>query len=228
MRGWTFGPGWGMRGTACAVVAVGSGLLASAPCSAQFIGAEVGTSSSDYRELADSRNVGARLAIPLGPTLSLTAHARRIWDSQEWERSRCSGLVEPGRECPEELFQGDFSLTSLGVGLLVDLALTDRMDLFFGADWSRYSVDGRWTSTESDARVGVFPEEATTDWGYFAGLFFRFWDNAGVSLTARRESPEFSACGADAYFPFCEAQQISALDVGLQWKPRVPGGRGRR
>jgi hypothetical protein len=185
---------------------------------AQSVGADLGGALSGYREIDGALALDVSLTIPTGLGFELLARAGETVGLKEWERSVCSGFIQPGQDCPTAVFQGDFFLTSLGLGVLVNQRLGPRTDLFFGGDLSRYWISGEWKS--GDYRVGPMPSRPGSGWGVLVGVYRRIWANSGVRVTLRRETPDFAACGADAYFPFCQREPVTSLKVGIQRRVR--------
>lgn len=96
--------------------------------------------------------------------------------------------------------------------------LDPRTDLFISVDLSLHWLAGQWKSGR--ARIGAMPDGAGSGWGVQVGAYRRVWKTAGLRVSLRHEMPGFSACGEDAYFPFCRSKGVTSLLMGIQRKVR--------
>jgi hypothetical protein len=136
--------------------------------------------------------------------------------NNEWRTSPCTGLVLPDQSCAEETFDGDFTLTSVGLGLLMTQPLSNDSEFFASAEYSRFWVGGEWKGRDTGARIGQVPDEGVSGWGWQVGIFRQFWNDGGLRISVRQDLPNFSTCGEDAYFPFCGSKAITSILVGYQ------------
>lgn len=190
-------------------------LLLPVSAAAQRVGASVGVASSDYRELASPLALGLHGSVPLVGWLHARVDYRRYPDGQRWTRSTCQGLVPPDRSCPDDLFEGDFTLNALGVGLMVVAPLAATVTASAGAQRSWTSADGVWRGRESGVTTGRAPDQWESGWSYLASIAYRLGPRIDLSVQARVDHPEIEDCIADGYSGFCEQHPVRSLQLGV-------------
>ena len=209
----------GMLKRICRAIAITSGLLMVGPpttATGQFVGLDFGGAISGYRELNGAVGGDFSIGIPIVAGLELTAHLGEMVAFKDWNRSSCIGFVPPDATCHQSLFEGTFSLFSLGAGIQLHHDISPRTGAFFAVDFSNYRVSGTWRSHETGTGLGPMPRDPGNGWGIQVGMDRKVWGNNGFRLSIRRDAPEFSNCGADAYFAFCERKAVYSIRIGLQ------------
>lgn len=190
-------------------------LLLPVSAAAQRVGASVGVASSDYRELASPLALGLHASVPLVGWLHARADVRRYPDGQRWTRSTCQGLVPPDRSCPDDLFEGDFTLHAFGAGLTVVATLEDAVTAGLGAQRSWTWVDGAWRGRESGITMGWAPDQRKAGWSYLASITYDLAPGIGLSAEGRVDHPEIRDCVVDGYSGFCEQHPVRSLQLGV-------------
>jgi hypothetical protein len=191
-----------------------------APASGQGIGIEVGATRAGYDgALERPTGLGGYVDLPLDERIAIRFAVSHHTESRTINRSPCTGLVPPGTDCTDQRFDGDAHLTTYGVGFAVRLPSPGAsLQPALYALGTGSDVDADFVARNSEARLQpVTPDGLSV--GVAVGGSVRyaitpFWALSGrVGLHALR----LGACGADAWFPFCERRLLPQLALGMRF-----------
>ncbi len=186
------------------------------PIAAQEVSLSIGTSSSDYREFADPRVLGAGVVVPAWRWLGVRVDYRRHQDDQEWETSTCQSLIPPDDpSCRNDVFDGEFRFETVGIGPQITVPVAGRLRAFASLLFSRVWLDGVWEGRDTGVTLGRVPEETFNGWSVVGGGLFRITDHLDATLTARRVNADFTVCVLDTYYPFCEGRPLRTVEFGV-------------
>ena len=197
-------------------------LLAAWPASAsaQTIGVEFGGTRAQYDEaLMRPTGFSGYLDVPVVDRLSLRLVASRHTESRSITRSPCTGLVGPDVACSPQPFEGDASLTTLGIGAVVQLpSPTESVQMEVYALGTGSTVDVVFFAESSGEELRPVTPDGRS-WGAAAGLGIGYAVTDIVSLSGRVGflRPGFEACGVDAWFAFCDARTLPRFALGMRF-----------
>lgn len=213
---------WGVAGAACGLA------LAPAASGAQSVSASADWTSSGYQGVLEAPlgfAVGA--VLPLTGPFRLRASHARSRESQHRIQPACTGLVAPDDPCPVDAFDGDTRLVRTAVGLDVRLPRRGALvpSVFAGLQWSDITSDfvGRATG------VNIGPVDGQgLGWHFGVAVEAELVGPVRFASSVRVIDSGVAACGADAWFPFCEGRPWLTADAGISigWKAvrRPPPG----
>lgn len=191
-----------------------------APVPAQEIGVAYGEVRAGYEEaLERPTGLSGSLDVPLSERVAIRVFAAHYTESRTITRSPCSGIPPPSRDCTEEPFEGDSNLTTYGVGLAVELLSSEaslQPELYVLGTAS--DVEVSFTAQNSDAQLQPVTPDGLSP-GVALGGSMRYEITHFLALSGRfgLQAPRFGACGADAWFPFCESRVLPQLAVGARF-----------
>jgi len=186
------------------------------------VGVEVGGTQAGYGDaLQRPTGLSGYVDVAVNERFAIRVAASHHTENRSILRSPCSGLVRPGRDCSDRRFDGDASLTSFGFGvayLLTSPDATWQPELY--ALGTAVDVDVEFNARNSDDRLRpIMPDGATV--GLAFGGAVNYAVSPVIAFTGRLgiRTPWFQACGADAWFPFCESHAMPELALGLRIRP---------
>lgn len=190
-----------------------------APASAQEIGIEYGGTRAEYDDaLQRPTGLSGYVDLPLGERFAIRFTVSHHTESRSITRSPCTGLVPPGSDCTREPFDGDARLTTYGVGVAVRLpspAAPLQPELYALGTGSDVDVDFMARSSASRLQP-VTPDGLSVGIAFGGSVSYAITHFFALSGRIGLHALRFGACGADAWFPFCESRVLPQLALGAR------------
>ena len=190
-----------------------------ASVSAQEIGIEYGGMRAGYGDaLERPTGLSGYVDLPLSEQVAIRFSAAHYTESRTVTRSPCTGLVPPGSNCAREPFDGNSSLTNYSAGLAVRLpspGASLQPELY--ALGMASNVDATFTAQNGGERLRpVTPDGLSLGIALGGGISYEMTRFLAISSRFGVQAPGFSACGSDAWFPFCESRVVPQLTFGVR------------
>ena len=201
-------------------------LLPAAVC-AQQLGLEIlHTRAGYHHSLEHPSGFGGRLNIPL-------FHPRKVpvleqadflfslsyqGEQRQVNRSTCVGLIRPGTDCREEIFNQNSDMTTFSGGIMLHFtppSATWHPAVYLSG--TMFAINAKLDSRESEVTIDPHPPEGISGgWAYGDEVTYRGTSLFHVSARIGRFHPKMNVCGNDAWFAFCKNRPMLQFSIGTQ------------